>query len=459
MKNAVIAAFASALLTPGASLAADLNLEAQAARDRALNDTTAWDVLESLTTEVGPRPVGTGAIVRARDWGLAKLRALGFENVHAEPFTAKAWVRGAESAEVISPYPQKLAILGLGGSASTGTGGLEAEIVVFKSLSALMTLPVGALDGKIAVVTQAMRRTQGPEGYGAGVLPRIIGAGEAAKRGAVGFLVRSVSTDDTRLPHTGSMGGTSVIPAAALSVPDAQLLERMAARGKPVRVRLAMTSTVVEDAPSWNVIGEFKGAIRPDEVVLVGGHLDSWDPGTGAIDDASGVAITTAAVKLAATTGTRPARTLRVVMFGSEEQGGSGEAYALAHRDEAAALVLAAESDLGGDEIWRARLPKGSLGHPAMAAFVAGLPGLKVIVGQTPATNGGSDVEGLQARGVPTVDFDQDASRYFDLHHSADDTLDKLDPAKVAQNVAVWTSFLRLVANSDIDFRKAAATQ
>ncbi|OXE36235.1 MAG: peptidase M28 family protein [Phenylobacterium zucineum] len=457
MKNFQIATILiAAFFATTVATAGDLAQEAQALKIKALADTTAWEILESLTTEVGPRSVGTPAIVRAKDWGLAKLTALGFENVHAEPFTARAWVRGPESAEVVAPYPQKLAILGLGGSAPTPPGGLEAEIVLFRSLSDLQAQPLGSLTGKIAVITQAMRRTQGADGYGTGVVPRSVGAAEAAKRGAVAFLVRSISTDDTRLPHTGAMRGEPGIPAAALSVPDAQLLERMVARNRPVRVRLNMASAIVPQAQSWNVVGELKGAVHPDEVIIVGGHLDSWDPGTGAIDDASGIAIATAAARLAGTTGQRPARTLRVVMWGSEEQGGSGMAYALAHKDETGRIVLAGESDLGGDEIWRARLPMGALVHPAMQAFASELPDLKVILSPEPADEGGSDLEGLKAAGVPVVDFDQDAGRYFDLHHSADDTLDKVDPKKLAQNVAVWAAFLRLTANSDIDFRTSA---
>jgi hypothetical protein len=460
MKRFLLAAACAAVFAApavAADIAPNLAHDAVAVRDRALADPTAWNILDSVTTEVGPRPVGTPAMARARDWGVATLKSMGFENVHVEPFETRAWVRGAESAEVISPYPQKLAILGLGGSASTAPGGLEAEIVVFPTDQAMLDQPVGALKGKIAVVTQAMRRTQSGAGYGSGVQPRAFGAMEAAKRGAVGFLLRSVSTDDTRLPHTGAMRGEPGIPAAALSTPDAELLDHMAARGQPIRVRLNMTSTIIPKAPSWSVVGELKGRTNPDEVIVVGGHLDSWDPGTGAIDDGAGVAIATAAAKLAATTGERPRRTIRVVMWGSEEQGGSGEAYGVAHKGEAAHIVLAGESDLGGDEVWQARLPKGSLAHPAMKAFAAALPPLKVIVSPAAAEEGGSDTEALKALGVPVVDFDQDASRYFDLHHSADDTLDKVDPKKLAQNVAVWAAFLRVVADSDIDFRKTAA--
>ena len=454
MTKLALAACAAALIAAAPAAAADLAKDAQVVRDKALSDSTAWDVVESLTTEIGPRPVGTPAMARAKEWGVAKLKALGFENVHVEDFATRAWVRGPESAEVVAPYPQKLAILGLGNSASTPPGGIEAEIVVFRSFGEMLAQRPGSLAGKIAVVTQAMRKTQGPGGYGSGVVQRAIGAEEAAKRGAVAYLIRSVSTDDTRLPHTGSMRSSGGIPAAALSVPDAELLERMAARGKPIRIKLSLASTVIEKAPSWNIVGEIKGATAPNEVVVVGGHLDSWDPGTGAIDDAAGIAISTAAAKLAGTTGPRPRRTIRVVMWGSEEQGGSGGAYAAAHKDEAASIVLAGESDLGSGEIWQARLPRGSAGHPAMKAFLAGLPALKVIASPEPASDGGSDTEGLKALGVPVVDFDQDASRYFDLHHSADDTLDKIDPKELAQNVAVWASFLRVVADSDIDFRK-----
>jgi Zn-dependent M28 family amino/carboxypeptidase len=202
-------------------------------------------------------------------------------------------------------------------------------------------------------------------------------------------------------------------------------------------------------------VGELRGKTDPDQIVLVGGHLDSWDPGTGAIDDGAGVAIATAAAKLAVS-GERPRRTIRVAMWGSEEQGGSGAAYAKMHAKEAADIVVAGESDLGADEIYEAHLPKGSAGHPAMKAFAAVLPPLKTIMSPVPATDGGSDIEELQAAGVPVVEFNQDASRYFDLHHSADDTLDKVDPKHLAQNVAVWAAFLRMAADSDVTFRGAA---
>jgi hypothetical protein len=454
MRNLILAA-AAALLAAAPVQANELAATAAALRDRALSDTTAWTVTESLTSEVGARPQGSPAMDRARDWGVAKLRELGFENVRVETYEAPSWLRGPESAEVTSPHPHKLAILGLGRSTPTPRGGLEAEIAVFRTLDEMLAQPEGALKGKIAVVTERMRRTQDITGYATAVRARSIGGVEAAKRGAVGYLVRSVSTDDTRLPHTGG-ARFSGIPMAALSPPDAELLERLAARGAPVRVKLELASTFREKAPAYNVVGEIRGREAPDEVVVIGGHLDSWDVGTGAVDDAAGIAITTAAAKLIADLPQRPRRTIRVVMWGAEEQGGSGEAYAQANAAEVPRMILASESDLGAGEIWRVKLPAGALGHPAMRAFAQVLAPLSVAVSPEPAQSGGVDVGPLQTLGAPVAELSQDASRYFDLHHSDDDTLDKIDPKALAQNVAVWAALVYAVADSDVDFRALA---
>ena len=455
MRNLLLrTAAALSLIAVQAHAADELTTKATALAAKALTDKVGWDVVESVTTEIGPRPVGSPAMERARDWGVAKLKALGFENVHVEPFTTPAWSRGAESAEVVGPWPQKLAILGLGGSSSTPAGGLTAPIVVFPTYRAMLAQPLGSLTGKIAVVTEKMTRTQDGSGYGGINANRTAGPTEAAKRGAVAYLVRSLSTDDTRLPHTGGAGPAG-IPAAALSTVDAELLEHMAARGQPVTVKLNMTSTANPAAQAWNIVGEIRGSSAPDEVIVVGGHLDSWDPGTGAFDDGAGVAITTAAAKLAGAD--KPKRTIRVVMFGSEEQGGSSKAYATAHAAEMAKMVVTGESDEGPGPVWITNLPKGSMGHPAMQAFLNAIGGLKVIVDRAPSSRGGSDISGLMAGGVPLIDLIPDANRYFDLHHSADDTLDKIKPEDLAQSVAVWTAFIYTVANSDIDFRKLAA--
>jgi Zn-dependent M28 family amino/carboxypeptidase len=243
--------------------------------------------------------------------------------------------------------------------------------------------------------------------------------------------------------------GVPRIPAAALSPADAQRLERMAARGKPVVVRLSLENSLRSDATAWNVSGDLPGT--GDEVVVIGGHLDSWDPGTGAVDDGTGVAITTAAARLV---GAGHKRTLRVVMFGAEEMGFSGGAYLKAHTAELPKIVLTGESDSGPDLIWKLALPKGVATHPSMSRLAAQLAPLTIPVTAEPAGFGGSDTGPMTAAGVPTFAFSQDTTRYFDLHHSADDTLDKVDPAHMAQNVAAWAVTLSLAADADIDFRK-----
>ncbi len=458
MKNLLLTACAAALLAAAPAGAADLVKDAQAVRDKALADPTAWDVVESLTTEVGARPVGSPAMTRAKDWAVESFKRLGFANVKVESFETGAWSRGAESASIVGAYPRPLHILGLGGSSPTPVGGLEAEIVLFPTYADMLAQAPGSLAGKIAVVTQKMPRLQDGSGYGALNAQRTFGPVEAAKRGAVAYLLRSLSTDDTQLPHTGGAAPAG-IPAAARSTVDAELLDHLVARGKPVKVRLDMASSFNPKATAWNISGEIVGREKPDEVIVIGGHLDSWDPGTGAVDDGTGVAIMTGAAKVLAGMPQKPRRTIRVVMFGSEEQGGSGQAYAAAHKDEIPKIVMVGESDEGVGLIWSVDLPKGSVAKPEMKVFANTVAPLKVIVTAKPSQFGGADVAPMVVLGAPVADLHQDASRYFDLHHSADDTLDKVDPKDLAQNVAVWATLIHTVANSDIDFRKAAAGQ
>jgi Zn-dependent M28 family amino/carboxypeptidase len=460
MRLLLAAASVLALATP--ATAQSLADTAATLRDRATAGSPAYPVLESLTTEIGARPAGSPAQKRAMEWGVAKLKALGFQNVHTEPFTITAWVRGAESAEVTGPYPQHLAILGLGGTVPTPAGGIEAQIALFRTYADFLAAPEGSLKGKIAVVTEPMVRTQDGSGYGAANAIRTQGPAQAARRGAVAYLCRSLATNENRLPHTGATRyaeGVAKIPAAALSVVDAELLDRMAARGKPVRIKLSLDSHTVLNAPAWNVVGEVTGRETPDQVIVVGGHLDSWDPGTGAIDDGAGVAIEVGAAKLINDLPKHPRRTIRVVMWGSEEMGGSGEAYAAAHKAEAPKIVLAGESDEGADPIWSLALPAGSADHPAMKTVANVIAPLKIYVDRAPSRFGGSDTEGLLFMGVPVVDYHQDATHYFDLHHSADDTLDKVDRAKLDQNVAAWAVLLYAAAESDLDFRPKPAVK
>nr|WP_307347004.1 M20/M25/M40 family metallo-hydrolase [Caulobacter ginsengisoli] len=434
---------------------------AAALRDKALTDTTAWDVLESLTTEIGPRPAGSPAMTRAKDWAVAKFTALGFKNIKVEEFAKPSWSRGAESGSITGPYPFKLSIIGLGGTVPTPAEGIEAPIVIFPTFADLLAAPEGSLTGKIAVVTQPMVRAQDGAGYGPAGTLRRRGPSEAAKRGAVAFLMRSASTSSSRDPHTGGTGyvdGIPKIPAAALGVPDAELLVRLAARG-PVTVKLNLASTTSATTVAWNISGEIVGSEKPDEVIVIGGHLDSWDPGTGAIDDGAGVAITTAAAKLIGDLPQKPKRTIRVVMWGSEETGGSGAAYLAAHKDELGKIIIAGESDFGADNIYSLELPAGAMKDPTFAALPGLFAPLKILLSQTPSTNGGSDTDEIHAAGVPVFALNQDGARYFDLHHSADDTLDKVDPLQMNQNVAAWASLLWLIANSDIDFRKVSAAK
>jgi len=422
-------------------------------RDAAAHDDTAWQVLESLTTEVGPRPAGSPAAARARDWGVAKLTALGFSNVHVEPFAKRAWLRDAEAGEITGPYPHRLALLGLGNGASTGPDGLTAQVVVFASLAELEAAPASCCAGKIVLVNQPMTRTQNGDGYGAAVQTRYA-APLASAHGAVAYLVRSVSTSTARAPHTGAIKpwkpGERAIPAAALGVPDADLIARMAMRG-PVSVHLLLQSHVV-DTTAWTVSGDMPGSEPKAGTIMIGGHLDSWDPGTGAIDDASGIAITVAAAKLVAATPHR--RTIRVVMWGSEETAGSSAAYLTAHKNELGDIAIASESDLGADAVYGLQLPAGAWQAPDIAPLESVLAPLKIMARPVPPEEAGSDVEAIQGAGVPVFALNQDADRYFDYHHSQDDTLAIIDPEQLRQNVAAWAATLSILADTNADFRK-----
>ena len=439
---------------------ADPVATAEALRDKALLDRTAWDVTEDLTTTIGPRLVGSPAMERAKDWGVAKLKALGFTNVKVEPFAKPSWTRGEESAELVAPYPMKLSIVGLGRTVPTPPEGVEADVALFRTFAELMAAPESAVKGKIVVITQPMVRTQDASGYGVAGISRRAGPTEAAKRGAVAILIRSISTSDSTVPHTGVTAfgdGVPTVPSAAIGVPEAEQLERLAKKG-PLRIKLKLASTTDPNDVAWNISGEIKGSEKPDEVIVIGGHLDSWDVGTGALDDATGIGITTAAAKLIGELPKHPKRTIRVVMFGSEESGGSSEAYLAAHKDEVPKIVLAGESDEGADNIFALKLPAGAQGTPFATTVANVLSPLKILVAREAARGGGADISGLEQAGVPSVEMRQDASRYFDHHHTMDDTLNKVRPNELAQNVAAWTSLIYLVADSDVDFRALKAT-
>ena len=414
-----------------------------ALRDDALtNDHYAWDLTEGLTTEVGQRLAATEAEARARDWAVKRLTAMGFANVHVEPFTMPVWTRGAESAEILSPFPQKLAVAALGYSGSTGPNGITGQIAYFDSVDALRIAPDSAVRGKIVFIDHHMMPAQDGSGYGQFGAPRRQGPTIASLKGAIGIVIRSIGTDHHRNPHTGVQyftDGAKPIPAGALTVPDAEQLVRILKRGMPVTMRLTLVSEKHEGGQSGNVIAEVPGRDPKAPILLVGGHLDSWDLGTGAIDDASGVAIMTAAAKHIMDAG-RPLRTIRVVWFGAEEPGGfGGKAYAEAHGREA--YAIAGESDFGADRIWRFASKLMTTDPAAYAQLAASLAPLGITKNDKGGADG-TDVEPTIDAGAPWISLSQDGTRYFDYHHTPDDTLDKIDPAQLRQNVAAWTTVL-----------------
>jgi carboxypeptidase Q len=414
--------------------------------DALAHDHWAWDITEGLTTEVGQRLAATEAEARAREWAVQELTGMGFANVHVEPFTMPVWTRGAEGAEIVSPFPQKLAITALGYSGSTPPQGVTGEIVYFESLDALRAAPESAVRGKIVFIDHHMMPAQDGSGYGQFGAPRRQGPTIASLKGALAIVIRSIGTDHHRNPHTGVQyftDGAKPIPAGALSVPDAEQLVRILQRGKPVVMHLTLVSQKTEGGHSGNVIAEVPGRDPKAPILLVGGHLDSWDLGTGAIDDASGVAIVTAAAKHIMDEG-RPLRTIRIVWFGAEEPGGlGGAAYAKAHGTERHAI--AGESDFGADRVWRFSSQLMKTDPTAYAQLTAALAPLGITKNDKGEADG-TDVEATIAAGAPWISLNQDGTRYFDWHHTPDDTLDKIDPAQLRQNVAAWTAALAVLS-------------
>ncbi len=431
-------------------------------RDEALGDSRAIAILRELTTRFGPRPAGSASERAAAEWCAAQMRGAGLANVRIESFPIQAWVRGAERAEILAPFSQTLSATALGGTDPTPPMGVEGEVVVFATLDALQAAPAGSLAGKIALLNYQMPRLESGVGYNLATRGRGEGPGEAAKRGAVAFLLRSAGTGRHRFPHTGSTRfdhGRVPIPAFALAAADADQLVRLGAQG-PVRVRLFSSGHNVPDGKSQNVIGDIPG--RTGEHLVIGAHLDSWDLGTGAVDDGAGVAIVLAAAERLTALGHHPRRGIRVVLFGAEEINQPAAplfipgayAYAAAHADEIPRYAIASESDLGAGRAYALSLPDGWRTSDLAAAAARVLLPLGVLLDSETAPHGGADMLPLQQAGVPVFLFKQDASEYFDLHHTGDDTFDKVDPDALRQLVAAWTAWLYLVAESDADFRR-----
>ena len=468
-RSLAVSAFALGLIaTPVLAQDAGTIQRAETIRDAALTRNIALDYVTQITTRFGPRPAGSKAEQDASAWAADYMRSHGFQNVRIEAFPLVGWERGEESAAIVGDRPQRLVVAALGHSPGTD-GVIEAEVVRFASLEALNAAPAGSLAGKIAYVDAGqMVRMQDGAGYGPLSRIRAAGPAAAAAKGALAFLMRSAGSDEHRMPHTGTtryVDGVVPLPGFALAAPDADTISRLIAMGETVRVRLSSTAHTYE-THSQNVIGDIVGRTRPNEIIVLGSHMDSWDLGTGAIDDAAGGAITLGAAKAVADSGRRPARTIRVVLYGAEEVdqpnnvGNGGGAYLRSIGDAVETHIIAGESDFGADRVYALGLPAGAQGSDFARAASQVLYPIGVLASQDPEMYGGADIGPLAMAGVPVFRLAQDGTRYFDLHHTADDTLNQIDPAQLNQNVAAWAGLLWLIADSDVDFRamRSAAT-
>ncbi len=465
VRLSLLAAVSALALTalPAAGQDAATIRAAERVRDAALNDTVALDYVTQLTTRFGPRPAGSASETAAAEWAAGYMREQGFRNVHIQAFPLVGWERGEESAAIVGDHPQRLVVAALGHSPGTPAGGIEAEVVRFASLEDLQAAPDGSLAGKIAYV-DAGQMVPMQSGAGYGPLTRIRGAGPAvaAAKGASAFIMRSAGSDEHRMPHTGTtryVNGVVPLPGFALSAPDADQLSRLISYGDPIRIHLSSTARTYQTT-SHNVIGDMPGrGDRADEIIVLGSHMDSWDLGTGAIDDGAGGAITIAAAKAIAEQG-RTARTVRVILYGSEEvaqptnTGNGGGAYLRSLTPEDIANhVFTGESDFGADRVYALQLPAGAQTGAFADAANRVLYPIGVLRSAVAETEGGADIGPIVEAGVPVFGLKQDGLRYFDLHHTADDTLDKIDPEQLNQNVAAWAALVWLVADSDVDFR------
>ncbi|MBM4013701.1 MAG: M20/M25/M40 family metallo-hydrolase [Planctomycetes bacterium] len=405
---------------------------------RALIANRAVETLEQLCDDCGSRLSGSTGADLAVAWCLDRLTRDGFSNVHAERVMVPRWVRGHCRVTMSLPREQELAACALGGSVGTGGRPLKAAVIATPSLETLARLSPAEVRGKMVLLTRKMERDDPASGYGPTVSIRSDGASAAAKLGAVAVLIRSVGTGNARLPHTGAMNydpGVTKIPAVALSAEDAEMLDRLIARERDVEVSLDLGCETLPDVESANVVAELPGREKPEEIVLLGGHLDSWDLGTGALDDGAGVVIAWEAARLIRELGLRPRRTLRLVLFMNEENGlRGGDGYFAEHRADLANHVAAIEADSGAGR------PLG-FGCTSSDGDLARVQQLGLLLrgigaGEITKGGGGADIGPLRAAGVPTLGLRQDSRWYFDYHHTAADTPDKADPHELALNVA-----------------------
>ncbi|QTN27554.1 M28 family peptidase [Rhodoferax sp. AJA081-3] len=462
----ILGFWAGAALLPQHLLAQDIPLwtesdlrQALALRDATPTDNLAYQLVDSLVTEVGSRPAGSAADPRAVEWALAKLKALGFSNVRADPVAVKAWRAGPVSVDITAPFAHRLVATALGNSVGTPAGGLEAEMAYYPDLASLKADTSDRAKSRIVFINQKTERSRDGSGYGGAVMARVAGAVEAARRGAVAVAIRSIGTDRDRLAHTGGMRYDTQlrqVPALAVSVPDADLIERLQRYGRPVVMRLNVQTETGLDATSHNVIAEVPGTDLSDEIVLLGAHLDSWHVGQGAIDDGVGVGIVCAAAKRLLDGGKPLRRTVRVVLFANEENGLSG-ATAYADQYKAVRHQLVGESDFGAGKVWRMRSKVHGDAVPALQQMARWLAPLGIEAGDnngSPAPDAGVMVRRNQ---WPGIELTQDGTDYFDWHHTDNDTLDKINPDTLPQNVAAWSVVAWLASQSSQRFGQSPA--
>ena len=413
--------------------------------DKAMSDSQGYDRLGEMLDTFGPRFSGSTNLEKSLEWIIDEMKKDGLENVHGEEVMVPKWIRGKESAVMTAPWKKDLAVLGLGGSVGTGSKGLSGEVFVVNSFDDL-NARAGEAKGKIILYNVPFTT------YGETVQYRYRGASEAAKVGGIASLIRSVGPYSMNTPHTGTSAyedGVKKIPHAAITLEDAAMMGRMSKRGITIKVSLYMEGRFVDDVPSQNVMGEIIGSEYPDEVIVLGGHIDSWDVGQGAHDDGGGCVASWQAVKLIKDLGLKPKRTIRAVMWTNEENGlRGGEAYRDEHLNELDNHILAMESDAG-------------VFKPSGFGFSGPDESLKILQdigtllyridsGKITKGGGGADIGPIMREGVPGMGLKVDGSRYFWYHHTNADTFDKVDKDEFNRCVATMAVMAYVVADMDM---------
>ncbi|NBB91821.1 MAG: M20/M25/M40 family metallo-hydrolase [Gammaproteobacteria bacterium] len=424
-------------------------------REAALAGDGGYEIVADLTTRIGPRLAGSEADARAVEWAVQMFEGMGFDRVWTEPATFPTWHRGLERTEIVSPARHELVTLALGFSPATPKGGIEAEVAMFEDLAALQEADPAEVADRIVFIRNRMERTRTGAGYGRAVGARSVGSRVAAEKGALALVIRSIGTSNNRFAHTGMQRFDSdvrLLPAVAISNPDADLLERLMAGDEPVRIQVEVDAETVESYTSQNVFAEITGSGKPGEIVAIGAHLDSWDVGTGAIDDGAGVAIVTEAARLIGNLDRRPDRSIRVILFAAEEIGlWGGRAWVRAREAQMDKYQFVAESDFGAGRAYAISARVSDAAWPVIAAIQEELEPLGIELGERSAS-GGPDFSPALRYGVAAVDLEQDGTEYFDYHHTVNDTLDKIEPDALAQNAAAYAVLAWLGAQAPMGF-------